>query len=397
MDAWSREKDEPPTVLVVGAGVIGCAIAHSLAGRVDVTVLERDRIGGGTTALAAGEVTMTPSYADYPSIARFANEFFREASGTDGFAFHERESVEFVPPDRVGEARRRVERLDGEGLPVDFVPSVDASVTYPFLDFADYVGLVRHREAGFLDPAQLTHLFASRARDRGGTVETGTTVEELLVRDGRVLGVVTSDGHRMADAVVLAAGWRTRRLLPAHVDLPVLPYRTQAVVLELPGLAEFDGEVPMGWVPEERVYFRPMGRGRLLVGGWAEPIDEPEAADPGADPAFRSHVAELVPRLFADAAGAVHVDDWAGVDLATPDTRPIVDAPPGGPDRLLVATGFHGRGVMTAPVAGAAAGARLLGDAVPFPLDPFDADRFESRDPDFPFLDLSAGGEPDPS
>jgi glycine/D-amino acid oxidase-like deaminating enzyme len=383
-----------PRVLVVGGGVIGCSIADALAGRVEVTLLERERLGGATTGLAAGEVTMTASYSDYPAIARYANEFFRTASGTDGFVFHDRESVEPVPPDRAGEAQRRVERLRADGCPVDFENRVDAEIRYPFFALTDYVGLVRYREAGFLDPAQLVDLLATRARGRGARVETGTTVERLLVRDGRVIGVATTAGERRADAVVVAAGWRSPSLLAGHVDLPAKPYRTQAVVVQVPALADHAGDVPMAWIPEERVYFRPMGRGRLLVGGWAEPVQDPARVSRDADPAFRRHVAELVPRLFADAAGATFVDGWAGVDLATPDTRPIIDSSPGGPDGLLVATGFHGRGIMTAPVAGAAARARLLGDPAPFPLDPFDGDRFEGSDPDFSFVSTGAGGDP---
>src|SRR5215210_4892177 len=45
-------------VVIVGAGIMGCAIAHALAERgvADVVVLERDQIGRGATADAAGGV-----------------------------------------------------------------------------------------------------------------------------------------------------------------------------------------------------------------------------------------------------------------------------------------------------------------------------------------------------
>ena len=44
--------------VVIGAGIMGCAIAHALAehGLADVLVLERDQIGRGATADAAGGV-----------------------------------------------------------------------------------------------------------------------------------------------------------------------------------------------------------------------------------------------------------------------------------------------------------------------------------------------------
>lgn len=382
-------------VVVVGAGVVGCAIAAALSRSVSVTVLEKGPIGAGTTARAAGEVTMTPSYSDYPAIADYANSFFREHAGPRRFAFHDRESVEFVPPDRLGESRRRVERLSNDGIPVSFLNAVDASIAYPPLDLDRYVGLVRHADAGFLDPERLTGCLARRAVRRGARIETGVEVTDLQVSDGRIVGVRSDAGPLRADAVVVAAGWRTPRLLGDRLALPVRPYRTQAVVLELPGLAESSTPLPMGWVPEERVYFRPMSERELLVGGWAEPLDDPDAASQNEDAAFRRHVAAVVPKLFADPSGARYVEGWAGVDLATPDTRPIIDVTPDGPAGLFLATGFHGRGVMTAPVAGAAIRSLVLGEPAPFLLDPFRVDRFADRSPDFPFLSTSAGGEPD--
>jgi sarcosine oxidase subunit beta len=45
-------------IVIVGAGIMGCAIAYSLAERgvKDIVVLERDEIGRGATADAAGGI-----------------------------------------------------------------------------------------------------------------------------------------------------------------------------------------------------------------------------------------------------------------------------------------------------------------------------------------------------
>ena len=88
---------------------------------------------------------------------------------------------------------------------------------------------------------------------------------------------------------------------------------------------------------------------------------------------------------------AQFVNGWAGIDGATPDTRPVVDAPDEGPAGLVVATGFHGRGVMTAPVAATAVRELVGGEPAPFALSTFALDRFDSRSPDFEFVSVSAG------
>lgn len=382
-----------PRIAVVGAGVIGCAVARALADVVTVTVFERDRIGAGATGRSAGEVTMPPVYADQPAIADYAMAYFRQEAGADRFRFHERESVEFVPPERLGEARRRATRLADDGLETDFLGRVDAETAYPMLDLDEHVGLVRHRNAGFLDPMDLVNALARQARTQGAVFHTNTAVTDIRITDGEVRGVLTADGPVQADGVVIAAGWGSPDLVPNHVAVPVRPYRTQAVVVEMPALRDWNGDLPMGWLPEDRVYFRPMSRGQVLIGGFAEPLEDPETASRDADPDFRRHVADLVPRRFSDTEGAQLVDGWAGVDLATPDTRPLIDSPPGTPSGLVLATGFHGRGIMTAPVAGAAVRARLTEERAPFPLAPFAMDRFDDPSPEFPFFSQSAGSE----
>lgn len=388
--------DDPrPRVVVVGGGVIGCAIARELAPAHRVLVLERNEIASGATARAAGEVTMTPSYTDEPAIAAHANEFFRDYDGTGAFEYVETPSIELVFPDREASARARVKRLRDDGVDVSFLDAASLEERWPRLDTTDYVGAVLHRDTGHLDPYTLTTTLQDDAADHGCRFMTGVTVTDVLVKGtpdtSRVTGVETDAGTVQADHVVMAAGWRTQTLLDDIIQLPVRPYRTQCLVLR--PTIDLPPSFPMGWIPGEHVYFRPETNGDLLVGGWSFAEDEPERASRHADESFRDHVAELVPRLLRADESLRFVDGWAGIDGATPDTRPIIDIPSDGPGGLVVATGFHGRGVMTAPVAGTLVRCLITGEAPPFPRDQFVLSRFEERSPDFEFYSISAGGE----
>ncbi|SFG48777.1 Glycine/D-amino acid oxidase [Halopelagius inordinatus] len=335
-------------------------------------------------------MTMAPSYTDYPAIAAAANDFFREYDGTRDFSYVESESVELVSPEREGEARRRVERLTGEGVALEFLDAAEAASAYPRFDFSSFAGVVRHDETGFCDPETFAETLAADASDAGATFETGVEVTGLAAEDGVVRGAETTDGVRESDAVVAAAGWRTPDLLAPHLRLPVRPYRTQCAVYRPdPPLT---ADHPMGWVPGEHVYFRRMQNDEdLLVGGWSVAEDAPESASRESDEAFRDHVRALVPTFLTGFDDPRLVDHWAGVDAATPDTRPIVDAPADAPEGLVVATGFHGRGIMTAPVAATAVRSLLTGADAPFSLDPFRLDRFDSRSAEFEFHSISDG------
>lgn len=381
---------ENADVVIVGGGVSGCAIARSLAPERDVLVLEREGIAtGGATALAAGEVTMTPSYSDRPAVANHAMDFFRAFDGTGAFSFHERQSVELVESDREGEARRRADRLSAAGFPVSFLEPAAAEDLYPRLSLGEFAGVLRHEDTGFVDPYTFAMELQSVAADLGARFETDRTVTDVRVADGAVLGVETESGTIDADQVVVAAGWRSQDLLAGLIEVPIRPYRTQVVVLEPE--PPVDRSVPMGWIPGRHVYFRPEINGDLVVGGWSFAEANPEEASANEDEEFRDHVADLVPTFLEDFDRAGFVDGWAGVDAATPDTRPIVDAPPDAPDGLVIATGFHGRGIMTAPVTATVVRELLLDEELSLPHDAFELDRFDSRSRDFRFTSISSG------
>ena len=374
-------------VAVVGGGVVGCAIARSLASDHDVVVVERGQLAGEASALAAGLITMTPSYSDVPAIARLANRFFRQYDGTGEFRYTERASVEPVPPEREGEARRRAARLAADGVAVSFVENETVAERYPGVDTTEFVGAVVFEETGWVDPYTFATTLHDDAVARGAELRTDTHVSGIEVADGAVTGLETGTGTIEADVVVAAAGWRTADLLADVVEVPVRPYRTQCVVLD----PEVDAsDLPMGWLPEEHVYWRPEHDGDVLVGGWSSAVDDPEAASGDEDEAFRQHVAELLPRVFHGLEDTSFVNGWAGIDGATPDTRPVVDAPTDAPDGLVVATGFHGRGVMTAQVAARGVRALLTDEDAEFPLSTFGLDRFESRSREFEFHSVSA-------
>ncbi len=367
--------------VVVGAGIAGCMAARELAADREVLVLDRDGVAGAATGRSAGLVAPTLFFGDLPAVARHANAFVRAFDGTGGFEFTPRNRIDLVAEGTREEAEATAVRLDDGGFPVSYLDADAVRERYPSLRMDGFAGAVEYRDTGWVDPYSYATALADDANERGATVETGTTVTGLLVEDDAVAGVETNRGSYHADEVVVAAGWRSRDLLAGGIDLPLRPYRTQCVVLEPD--EPLSESFPLVRARGEHLYMRPEHSGDLLVGGSPHLIDDPEGASSSADESFRNQCAAAIPDLFHgfDAAGVVN--DWAGVDAATPDARPIVDAPRTGPEGLVVATGFNGLGVMLSPVVGPAVRELLGGRSATFPLDPFELDRFEGSGDDF--------------
>ncbi len=383
-----RSNTDEPTVVVVGGGIAGCQAARELAADHSVIVLERDNVATGATGVSAGLIAPTLFYGDRPAVANYANEFVRQFDGTNGFEFHERDRLDFVGPTDRNEAKATATELAERGFPVAYLEAATVADRYPQFDVDGFDGAVHYGDTGWVDPYTYTNAIRTAAEDAGATVEAGVTATNVTTDESGVTGVETvENGHYPADAVVLAAGWRTPELLPDGAAVPARPYRTQCIVLrpESPLADDF----PLGRVGDEHLYFRPEHNGDLLIGGAHEPISDPLSASADADESFKLEVADFVPSVIDGFDGAGFVNGWSGVDTASPDTRPIIGPPPGGPDGLIVATGFNGLGVMASPVVGPVVRHHVTDASIEFSPDVFDPARFDSLENGFEYVSTS--------
>ncbi|ADD07470.1 FAD-dependent oxidoreductase (plasmid) [Natrialba magadii ATCC 43099] len=379
-----KERDH---VVIVGAGVAGCHAARNLAVDHEVTVLDRSGIAAEATGLSAGIIAPTLFYSDAPDVARHANDFFREFDDSHGFTFTKRDRIDVMTEAEATEAQELASRLSDEGFPVAYRDSSAVTERYPQFNLAEFAGAVMYEDTGWVDPYTYATALQSAARERGATFELDAEVTDLVSDGGDVSGVETASGTIEADAVVIAAGWRTSSLLPDGVDVQIRPYRTQVVVLEPE--EQLSSEFPLGRVGSEHIYFRPEHNGDLLIGGGHYPIDDPASYTTDVDESFRLDIADFVPEFVDGFDDAGFVNGWAGIDTASPDTRPIIDAPRDAPDGLLVAAGFNGLGIMTSPVVGPTVRERLTGESPSFSTDLFAADRFGDVSESFEYVSTS--------
>ena len=384
-------------VVIVGAGVAGCVSAYELAPDHDVLVLDEGQVAGDTTGRSSGLITVTTDILvpraeqfDVPAVASHVNEYVRELDGAGDFEFVERPGVELVPPDQEEGAREYVADLQAGGLAVEYLEPDEIEERYPdTFDLDAFAGVVLYEDVGWVEPYTYATTLQREAESHGATFRTGVGVEDVTVEDGSVTGVETAEGHVTADHVVCAAGWRTRQLLADHVEIPVRPFRIQIVTLD-PGW-ELGDDYPMAWDAQTDLYWRPDASGNVHVGGGEYTLDDPAAASEDVDEWFVDLVAETVPECLSGFETAGIADSWACIDGATPDAVGIVDAPADAPDGLVVATGFHGLGMMFSPVTGTAVRSLVTGEDPPFSLDGMALDRFDSRGTDFEFQPIGGG------
>lgn len=371
-------------VIIVGGGVIGCATARELAPDHDVLVLEAGAAGGDTSPKASGLIATIPDLPDYPDASAHAMEFFHAYDGTGQFDLTPRPGLQLVTADEEEWGREHAATMSENGFDVTYLTAAEIADRYPdAFVLEEFVGGVEFSDCGWVDPYTYTMTLKADAEDLGARYETGTEVTAVESDGATVTGVRVDGDPITADYVVCATGWRTRHLLSDLLAVPVRPFRWQAVNLDVD--REFDERFPMAWDRHSRMYWRPEHNGDLHVGGGTYFVENPGDARSTITERFREAVAETIVERVANVEDArIKSEDCCPAgDAATPDDRPIVDAPAEGPDGLVVAIAGPVGGIMCSPFVATAVRSLVTGETAPFSVEPYRLDRFEDRSTDF--------------
>ena len=363
-------------VVVVGAGAIGLSIAWRAAQRgLGVVVLDRGRVGQGTSHYAAGMLApvaeVTPgeepllelglrSARQYP---RFVEELL-EASGAGDVGYTSCGTLLVARDADEAEALERELALRHRfGLRVERLRPSEARRREPGLAPALRLALDVPDDHA-VDPRKLMRALATAVAACGGEVREDTAVAAVDVRGNRVHGVLLADGSAItADQVVIAAGVWSPQLtgIPESERIPVRPIKGQIMRLHDPtGPGLLQRVIRMG--PS---YITPRGDGRYVLGATSEERGFDTSVTAGAAFELLRDAAELVPGI-----SELVMDEFAaGLRPGTPDNLPAIG--PAALDGLHWATGHRRGGILLAPVtaelvAGALAGAPMPGYAAAF-------------------------------
>ena len=358
-----------PDVLVIGGGIVGCAIARELAasGR-RVTVLDRGAIGGEASSAAAGVlgVASGEDEGDRLELRRAALACFPDlvdALGDEvgidvGFVRSGAVVLAFTPDETTVHAalvaRRttqglRAERCDGARVR-ELVPMASAA-TAGGVFFPDDALCVAER---------LTTALAESARRRGVVPLPGTPVVAVECRDDRVVRVRAGDGWIEPATVVVATGaWGDGGIAGLDVDVVVVPVRGQMLALR-------PRRVPRHAIASGAGFLIPRPHGEVWVGATFEEAGFAKAVTPDGLQALASHVDRLAPELLA----APVVRTWAGLRPLCRDGGPVLGRSTRHAN-VFVALGHHRNGILLAPLTAVALRACVEGGTPPEATRPF--------------------------
>jgi glycine oxidase len=371
-----------PNVAIIGAGIVGLAIAWRLAARgVSVQVFDRGAAGAGASHAAAGMLAACAeaepgeealialgreSQARWPA---FAAELL-EVSGIDVELRPEGTLLLALTADDQARLSHQLVFQQQLGLPLQWISAAETRRREPHLA-GKLAGAVFSPEDTQVDNRKLVEALRVAAEAAGASITEYRAVSAISSRGGRVDGIVLADGSKVvADVVVLAAGAWTRSIdgLDPQLRPPVRPIKGQMLALRTDPAAPLLTHVV--WAPG--AYLVPRRDGRLLVGATVEEKGYDSSLTAGGMLSLLEAAWRAVPAIED-----LPIDEmWVGHRPGSRDDAPILGAGP--IDGLIYATGHHRNGILLAPITADTIARLALDDVVDAAIRPFGIERFGS-------------------
>jgi sarcosine oxidase subunit beta len=313
-----KEKD----AIIIGAGIIGCAIAFELAKKgYRVRVIDKnDEVGFGSTGNSCAIVRTC--YSTYQGVAmayeglHYWRDWARYLETED-----ERGLAEFVPcgmsqiksPD--GHWQKALPHYDRIGIPYEewspaevkekmpmwntgayYPPSLPEDEAFWQEATAEIPGAIYVPGEGYVnDPVLATHNLRRAAEAYGAEFLLGRKVIEIRREGNRVSGVTLEDGEALAALIVVnVAGphsYLINRLagVEEQMQIKTVPLRREVHFVPAPAGVDYQRQGHVTADTDNGIYFRPEAGNLILVGSGDPPCDPRDWVDPDH---YNHHVTE---------------------------------------------------------------------------------------------------------
>lgn len=374
-------------VIVIGAGIMGCATAYELAQRgLNVGVVEKRQVGAGSTGKSSAIIRQHYSNALTASMALWSLRVFQDFDGRVGgeCGFRRTGFVALVAGrDRAG-LEANIALQQRLGIQTEALDPAALAEILPTMRLDDIPIAAYEPESGYADPYLTVTSYAAAARRHGARFFLGAPVTGIFFQGGRVTGVETPQGRLAAPVVVNATGaWGAGVARLAGVEAPIRPCRAQVAFFRRPAGDEAGHPVVADFL--NAIYFRSETGALTLVGlidpGEANAVIDPDAFDEQMEAGFVLEVGERLIARYPGLERGQSTGGYAAFYAITPDWHPIIDEAPAGSGHFICA-GFSGHGFKLGPAVGRMMADRIL--ATPDPVfDPhlFRLDRYAQGQP----------------
>ena len=364
-------------IVVIGAGIVGSAIAFHLSRRgAEVTLLDSDEPGLGASSHSFAWIN---AFGKEP---RHYNELNRRSLDTwDRYArlldtdigLRWGGQLTWTSTDKDAEwLKENVSKLQSWGYVARMIDERELACLESGLRPGRVTAAATSENDGHVPGTKAAQVAARRVKELGGTVRSKTPAVGFDISNGRIASVQTEVSSIECDGVVLAAGVAATELA-AHANVNVPQYESPGVIVKTNPMPQIIESASVLYAPpisesQPEIHVRQGTDGVVMIG---EGSQESLARDDSQEHADRllSRATQYLPALASARAVPVPV----GYRPMPLDEMPILGFTEKVPNLYIALT--HS-GITLAPLIGEFATMEILDGARIDLLDPFRLERF---------------------
>jgi glycine/D-amino acid oxidase-like deaminating enzyme len=358
-------------ILIVGSGITGALMAHSLTEKGYKTVLidKREIANGSSSATTSmlqyeidiplyqlieqiGEQGAVGSYRACRDSIYKLERLVKEINSECGF--EKKDSVYFAHQKKdLGWLKKEFDARKAAGFDVTWLDKMEIKEKYGLIA----EGAILSKDGASVDAFCLAHDLLHFNTKRGLEVYDKTKLEKVKYVKGQVLAQTENGAIITANKIVYCTGYETQDMLPEKI---VKLKSTYAMVSEKNKELKNDICDTLFWNTDSPyLYLRTTSDGRLLVGGEDENFKNPLKRDVLLE-RKKDKLVKTVTKFLPDVD---FVEDfcWCGTFGETKDGLPYIGEHPKFPDTYFV-LGFGGNGITFSVIGMEMIGSMLQGD-----------------------------------
>ena len=267
------------SVVVIGGGIMGCSTLYHLGklGVSDAILLERNKLTSGTTWHSAAQVRALRNSQNLTRMIQYSVELYSQLEHETGqsVGWIQKGSLSIATTmDRLIHIKRQEALANAYGLNAISISKGEALERWPMMNGDDVLGAVWSPDDGRVSPSDVCAALIKGARKTDNQIFENCGVSAVLTKNGKVVGVETTAGTVMCDAIAVCGGLWSREIgAMAGAEVPVLA--CEHFYLLTKPIDGIQGNTPTLSDHDSHLYIRD-DSGGLLVGCF-EPMGKPIA------------------------------------------------------------------------------------------------------------------------
>jgi sarcosine oxidase subunit beta len=310
----SMTTDGGHDAIIIGAGVLGCAIALEMSrrGKRTLNLDKAASAGAGSTSNSCAIIRFTYSTKVGVALSWEGGQYWKDWAAYVGaedelglIEFHEVGQLNLFTDD--AERLERVHAIwDDVGIPYEYLGPDELGVRFPYMDFGWYgpptrpddpafwkeakspiKGALWSPDAGYVSDPQLScHNMQRGAEALGGEFRFKSEVASILTEDGVVSGVKLADGSSAGAPVVInVAGPHSLAInkmagVYDEMNIKTAALRHEVHHVPAPAGVDFASAGTVGADDDIGFYFRPEVGNNVLLGSVDAACDPSDYVDP---------------------------------------------------------------------------------------------------------------------